>query len=169
MQNSNELFINVRKRSNESNFICGICYNKPDRSRHEYQPLNCSIRCSSNLHPTPMLPEEGHLNTSHNSYIDLYTISCSLECPTKTPQSHSSSSETPPLTLHSCIHIIPLPILLLLLLRRRRWCLLLDQIFPVERTCRMQLQPGRYTLEIEHVIFVAREADDEWIFIWEPW
>lgn len=57
----------------------------------------------------------------------------------------------------SCIHVIPFPVLLFILGWRWWWRrrLLFDEIFSVQRACGVQLQPGRYTLQVEHVVFVA--------------
>ena len=65
----------------------------------------------------------------------------------------------------SCIHVVPFPVLVFLLGRWRRWRFLFDEIFPVEWTRGVQLQPRGYAFEIEHVVFVAGEADDERVFI----
>lgn len=58
-----------------------------------------------------------------------------------------------------CIHVVPLSVFFLVL-RWRWWLLLLYQIFPVQRACRVQLQPGCYAFQIEHVVLVARQTDD---------
>ena len=65
---------------------------------------------------------------------------------------------------HSRIHVVPLPVFFLVWRRRRRR-FLLDQIFPVQRAGGVQLQPGGDAFQIEHVGFVAREADDEGVFV----
>lgn len=67
----------------------------------------------------------------------------------------------------SCIHVVPLPIFFLVLGWWRR-LFLLYQIFPVQGTCSVQLQPGCYAFQIEHVVSVAWETHDERILICNP-
>lgn len=62
-----------------------------------------------------------------------------------------------PLHPRSCIHLVILAILFI------RWwwrLLLLDELLPVQRTRRVELEPGLYALEIEEMVFMAWKAND---------
>ena len=66
----------------------------------------------------------------------------------------NARSKTTSKSRQSRIHVVPLAIFFLVL----GWCgrfLLLYEIFPIQGTCSVQLQPGSYAFQVEHVVLVT--------------
>jgi hypothetical protein len=61
------------------------------------------------------------------------------------------------------IHIVVLSIVVIY--RRRCWLLLFEQLFPVKRAGRVELEPGPYAVQIKVVVLVAGQLHDERILV----
>jgi hypothetical protein len=81
----------------------------------------------------------------------LQSISISLLKPLVSPGLHRNA-----LLCQAClrIHIVVLSIVIIY---GRRWRLLLfEKLFPIERACRVELEPGPYAVQIKVMVLVAR-------------
>lgn len=61
-------------------------------------------------------------------------------------------------------HLIVFAVFFFVLRWRGRF-FLLQQVFPIHRTCRMKLEPGSDTLKIEDVVFMTWQPNDEREFV----